>query len=102
MRESSQAFLARAGSRQLTDAEARHVHILRIREGKASTITGVIARLAAEAARAQQYQPDAGATERTSPSLGTRCRGQVVSLWYAAHGSRRPGYGSRRTDTFLF
>ncbi len=64
MRESSQAFLARVGPRQLTDAEARHLPMLRIREGKASTITGVIARLAAEAARAQQYQPDDGATER--------------------------------------
>jgi hypothetical protein len=76
--------------------------LLRLREGKASTITGVIARLAAEAASAQQPQPDDGATERTSPSLGTRYRGQVVSLRYATYTSRRPGYGSRRTDTFLF
>jgi len=80
MRESRQALLARVGPRQRTDAEARHLPMLRIRAGKASTITGVIVRLAAEAARAQQPQPDDGPTERTEPSLGTRCRGQVVGF----------------------
>ena len=64
MSESSQEFLARLGPRQLTDEEVRQLHILRIREGKASTITGVIARLAAEAERAQQQKLDDGATER--------------------------------------
>lgn len=63
--ESSQTFLARIGPRPLTDAEARQLHILRIREGKASTITGVIARLAAEAECVQQHKPDDGATEHT-------------------------------------
>ena len=54
MSESSQEFLAKIGPRQLTDEEARQLHMLRVREGQASTITGVIARLAAEAERAQQ------------------------------------------------
>ena len=63
MRESSQVFLARIGSRPLTDAEARQLHMLRISEGKASTITGVIERLAEEVERAQQHTPDDGATE---------------------------------------
>jgi hypothetical protein len=63
MSERSQEFLARIGPRQLTDAEARQLHMLRIREGKASTITGVITRLAEEAARAQKHKLDDGATE---------------------------------------
>jgi hypothetical protein len=58
MSESSQEFLARIGPRQLTDAEARQLHILRIREGKASSIIGVIERLAEEAERANQRTSD--------------------------------------------
>ena len=63
MSESSQAFLAKIGPRQLTDSEVRQLHLLRIRERKTSTITGVIAQLAAETARAKQRKPDDSATE---------------------------------------
>jgi hypothetical protein len=66
MSESSHEFLAKIGPRQLTDEEARQLHLLRIREGKASSIIGVIEKLAAEAERAPQHQAEAKATERPS------------------------------------
>jgi len=64
MSESRQEFLAKIGPRQLTDAEERQLHLLRIREGQARTITRVFELLAEQAARTQQHTPDDGATER--------------------------------------
>jgi len=47
-KKTPQEFLASIGPRPLTDEEARHLHILRIRAGQASSL-GVIEKLAAEA-----------------------------------------------------
>lgn len=49
-----QEFLAKIGPRALTDAEARELHILRIRAGKDDDISGVIEKLAAEADRKEK------------------------------------------------
>ena len=57
MSDPIQAFLARIGLRPLTDAEARQLHILRIRAGKVRS-GGVIAKLAEEADRVRQAKAD--------------------------------------------
>lgn len=49
-----QEFLEKIGPRELTDAEAKQLHLLKIREGKASTASGVIEKLAAEAEAADR------------------------------------------------
>jgi len=41
-----QEFLEKIGPRALTDAEARELHLLRIRAGKDDDISGVIEKLA--------------------------------------------------------
>ena len=49
-----QEFLARIGPRELTDAEAKKLHLLHIRAGKSASISGMIAKLAAEAEPRQE------------------------------------------------
>lgn len=44
-----QAFLTAIGPRALTDAEAKELHLMRIRAGKGQTMSGVIEKLAREA-----------------------------------------------------
>jgi hypothetical protein len=57
-----QEFLRAIGPRELTDEEAKQLHILRIRSGKARS-SGVIEKLAEEAERQEAARKNPGSGE---------------------------------------